>query len=44
LTYGAWDDTIAEVEEEMGIADDWVLVLVLVVIELDVDSVGLLVV
>jgi hypothetical protein len=37
------DDTIVEVEEELGIADGWALILVLVVIELDVDNVGLLV-
>jgi hypothetical protein len=37
------DDTIVEVEEELSIVDGWVLVLVLVVIELDVDNVGLLV-
>jgi hypothetical protein len=37
------DDTIVEVEKELGIADGWVLVLVLVVIELDFNSIGLLV-
>ena len=37
------DDTIVEVEEELGIADGWAIILVLVVIELDVDNVGLLV-
>ena len=37
------DDTIVEVEDELGIADGWALMLVLVVIELDVDNVGLLV-
>jgi hypothetical protein len=37
------DDTIVEVEDELGIADGWALMLVLVVIELDVDNFGLLV-
>lgn len=37
------EEIVVEVEEEPGIADGWVLVLMLVVIELDVDVVWLLV-